>query len=360
MHVEAGAVKSARLAGAARGTVSSRGNSSGPKPGCVGSARTVASMGAAVVFVLALAAGCSRVEEPDGSDGNSQRTDGAYRLNIEESGSLQNPAWSPDGKSIVFTRFRNGYNKGPADLIVVDLETGSTRTLVSDGGENVNLPGSSWNSTTGRVVFSSSRDPHDEVFIIDGDGSPGEEVRITSREDSVAYEPSVSPGGDWIAFESHKLDVEGEGIIAKCEVDGGGVYEWLTTTGDSREPNWSPAGDLIVYQALTSGRWNIWTMSTDGTGKKMVTGGPGDKTDASFSPDGEWIVYSFEEPGGEYANLFALPVSGGTPVRVTAFDGYDGAPSWSPDGRLIAFESCPGDPEDCGGTSIWMIAAPDR
>lgn len=94
-----------------------------------------------------------------------------------------------------FTRFRNGYNKEPGDLLIINLESKSIKTLVSDGSGNVNLPGSSWNSITHKIVFSSSREPHDEIYIIDENGNPGDEIKVTERENRVAYEPSFSPDG---------------------------------------------------------------------------------------------------------------------------------------------------------------------
>jgi TolB protein len=97
-------------------------------------------------------------------------------------------------------------------------------------------------------------------------------------------------------------------------------------------------------------------MSADGTGRRRVTTGAGDKTDASFSPDGQWIVYSSDQ-GIEYASLFVIPAQGGEAIRVTDYDGYDGAPSWSGDGRIV-FESCPGDPDGSAGTTLWVIDAP--
>lgn len=52
-----------------------------------------------------------------------------------------------------------------------------------------------------------------------------------------------------------------------------------------------------------------------------------------------------------------MPVSGGHPIRVTDYEGYDGAPSWSPDGDKIAFERCLGYLDRSDGTTIWTIDA---
>jgi TolB protein len=288
-----------------------------------------------------------------------QREDEGRSVNISAGGSLQNPVWSPDGNSLLFTRFRDGYNAESADLFVFDLSSSQIRVLVSDGSGNINLPGSSWNSLTNVIVFSSSREPHDEIYLINDYGNPGNEIKITDRANMVAYEPSLSPDGQWIVFESHKLDDENNGIIVKYRIDGTISYQNLTNPDeDNRQPNWSPTGDKILYQKLDEGQWDIWIMNSDGTNHRKVTSGSGDKTDASFSPDGQWIVYSSNEFGLGFANLYIAPVSGGIAIKLTHYEGYDGAPSWSPDGKKIVFESYPGDPDDSLGTTLWIIDVP--
>jgi TolB protein len=73
-----------------------------------------------------------------------------------------------------------------------------------------------------------------------------------------------------------------------------------------------------------------------------------------FSADGRFIVYSSDQGELPFANLFTIPVSGGEPEQLTHYNGYDGAPSWSPDGQWIVFESSSGDPDE-GGTALWLI-----
>ncbi len=310
-------------------------------------------------LLFAVFTGCGDSPESPDPQLGEDRQDEAFKVSISKNGSLQNPAWSPDGGSILFTRFVNGYNEEPADLLVINLGDNSVRTLVSNGTGNISLPGSVWNETTGKIIFASTRDPHDEIYMIDEDGMSGDEVKVTSRTNNVAYEPSLSPDGERIVFESHVLDVVNDGVITTYKVDGSEPFTALTAVSDDcRQPNWSPAGGLILFQRYSGGQWDIWVMNSDGSEQRKVTDGAGDKTDASFSPDGQLIVYSSDEGGLDSANLFIVPVSGGNSTRVSFFSGYDGAPSWSPDGNRIAFESYPGDPDGSEGTSILIIDVP--
>ena len=313
------------------------------------------------------------------------RSDGARYVKIALPGSLQNAAVSPDSASLLFTHWHRGYNQGRAGLHILDLRREKLRDLVSNQWANVNLNGSSWNAKTGNIVFASDRDPHDEIYVIAANGQSGSEVRITKRRLSMAYEPSFSPDGDWVVFESHRANEEGNGVITKCRVSPkkpGEEKEYMALTDrklDCRQPVWSPLGKRILYQKNHRGDWNLWMMNEDGTEHQPATFGIGSKTDGSFSPDGEWIVYSSDGQGElEFANLYISSVQSGKltsgkstvdkstagkatvgkPIRVTTFRGYDGAPTWSPDGKLIYFESADQDPESSQGTTLWCIDAP--
>ncbi len=283
------------------------------------------------------------------------RQDNAIKLEIDLSGSIQNPAFSPDGKTIVFTNFKKGYNKPPSDLYKYNLETKKLTELVADGSSNVNLPGECWNSSNNSITFSSDREPHDEIFYITENGTTGDEIRITNRNDSVAFEPTFSPDGQWIVFETHKLDEEKNGVITKYKLDGTSEYINLTSLGeDCKQPNWSPTGDKILYQKEENNQWDIWIMNIDGTNKTKITNFEGSKTDAVFTSDGQHIIFS-SDYGTELANIYEASITDGNQTRLTNYEGYDGAPAISQDGKTLIFESSSEDPDKSDGTSLWML-----
>ncbi len=303
------------------------------------------------IFILVLTLlSCKKDDE---SIVSQQRNDNGIIVNIPLSGSLQNPTFSPDNNSIIFTRFVNGYNIEPAEIYKFELNTENLTLLVSDGSANVNLPGASWKN--GQIIFSSSRDPHDEIYQISENGQLGDEIQITNRTSKVAYEPTYSPNGEWIVFESHILDVEGNGIITKYKIDGTSAFVELTDQEDDcRQPNWSPSNNKILYQKKNNGEWNIWIMDIDGTNKTQITSNIGNCTDASFTSDGQHIIFSSDYQVN-IANIYKISISGTNPIRLTNFDGYDGATSISTTGNKLIFESINGDPDESTGTKIVLL-----
>jgi TolB protein len=299
------------------------------------------------------------------------RSDGAELLYAPaRPASAQNAAFSPDGDTILFTQFHRGYNRGPAGLFRLVPGSGApARILDEPGADAVNLPGAAWNGRTRRITFASDRRaPRLDMWTMDPDGGPPFRVtNVAARGGRWAFiEPTFSPDGDWIVFEAgiqRANEDNEEKSIFKVRADGRDMT--FLTDGprggtDDRLPNWSPAGDRILFQRRRppGDDWDLYTMAADGTDLRRVTDAPSSDTDASWSPDGRWIVYSTNYGGLSQPNIFVVSAEGGEPIRVTYNEASeDGAPSWSPDGRWIAFESHV-DPRETSPSALWRIAAP--
>lgn len=294
------------------------------------------------------------------------RLDSAVRLTTPPgSASDQNPAFSPNGTQLVFTRFDEGYNDGPAGLYLLNVSNGAaTRLTPAEDQDNVNLPGTAWNKVNDRIIFASDRQEADDLWRIAPDGF--DFTRVTTHPTPTVYiEPSWSPDGQWIVFEASQPGGGEDGRIGqvwKVRADGTDLTQLTTGTYDDRQPNWSPSGNRILFQRRTppDGQWDIYTIAPDGSNLQNVMGNSaGDETDASWSPGGTCIVYSSDNITLPVPNILVVLTVGGVPIRVTFSDVHeDSAPSWSPDGQWIAFESR--ESTDAGSpTALWRIAVPE-
>lgn len=228
--------------------------------------------------------------------------DNACLFNISGAvGSQQNPSLGPDGKTLVYTDWTKNYNNARCDSCAVyvkafNVETGASQKL-TDG---VNLPGVGvWSRQEPRTVVFVNGDDHAVTYNIDTGNKTVYPRRVSNGK---IFEPTFSPDGKWLVFEEHskpakedKQEMNGE--IVKMEV-ATKKFTVLTTDGWNKQPYWSPAGDLIVFQQCKKTNIEdikIYSIRTDGSAKKLLDGAA---SDVSFSPDGQYILYSNEEEEG--------------------------------------------------------------
>jgi TolB protein len=111
-------------------------------------------------------------------------------------------------------------------------------------------------------------------------------------------------------------------------------------------PSYSPTGNRIAYSVDDGTFSNIYTINVGGTGKFNVTNNNASGTSIespSYSPDGKKIAYMGNYgPDSEFSTnaseIFTINVDGSGNFRVTNNDGNnDSSPSYSPDGKRIAY-----------------------
>lgn len=221
-------------------------------------------------------------------------------------------------------------------------------TIRADGAGRSQLtstPGTDWYpslSPDGRwITFSSQRDGQFEIYVMGADGS--DPIRLTRGHGS-NYAPSFSPDMQWIVFTSTYQGVNGAQNIWLMKADGSEMRQLTDTPYNSIDPEWSPDGSLISFASNRDGPTDLYVMNPDGSGVRRITQGAqlGGRND--WSPNGRFMAF-YAGPGND-KDIFILSAdcaylaSGciANPIRLTD-GGNNKGPSFSPDGQWIVYTS---------------------
>jgi TolB protein len=107
--------------------------------------------------------------------------------------------------------------------------------------------------------------------------------------------------------------------------------------GDKTQPSWSPDGQRIMYVA-PGGRVNgldIWIMAEDGSGAIDLTGQPGNEIDPAWSPNSAVIAYT--KPNEDGSPLLYVMRSDGSSVQLLSEEYQESQPTWSADRQWLIF-----------------------
>jgi len=224
------------------------------------------------------------------------------------------PLWSPDGGQIAFFRASSDDDGLVGQLYVMSPDGTNALQLTRDSPFDI-----SW-SPDGQQLLYISEDSHDDLFVINVDGT--NHRQLTETEFCEAS-PGWSPDGQTIAYLAAP---DGVADIYLMNSDSGTTMKLTDSTVDFGQIAWSPDGEQIAAIG-NIGTWDnysqeIYLVDSDSGQISALTDTRGvDESLPLWSPDGKYIAYlTFDRRAW---NLNLISAAGGTPVRVASIPAPD-------------------------------------
>jgi Tol biopolymer transport system component/DNA-binding winged helix-turn-helix (wHTH) protein len=265
----------------------------------------------------------------------------ARRVTFDDAWISSPPAWTRDGRSILFSSARAGLPtiwripaSGGSPVQVTQVGVKAFRPTVATSGH--------------RLVFEQEMGSSSlwSLDLAGVDKKNGRRQLIASKGRNAAAE--LSPDGTRIVFVS---DRSGSDEIYICNVAGSGLLR-LTNLGNARTPelpHWSPDGQKIVLDSIFGGHNTIFVMQANGGPLHRLTDQTSDNLNPSWSHDGRWIYFTSNRTG--QWQIWKMPSQGGDAHQLTRQDGFAGFES--ADGKSIYYTKTSSEPD------IWRMRLED-
>ncbi len=227
------------------------------------------------------------------------------------------PAWSPSGGQIAYT----SYMRNNPDLYVASAAGGRPTRLAAYRGMNT---GASWSPDGSKLAVTLSKDGNPEIYVISArDGASL--TRLTNNK-AIDTSPAWSPDGSQIAFVS---DREGGPQIFVVPASGGTARRVSFNGSYNTTPTWSPAKgeSVIAYTTRDGGRYDIVTLDLKTKKMTRITQNEGNNEEPSFSPNGRAIAFASTRSGG--SGIYIAPADGSSPA-VRVYSGAVTGIDWGP------------------------------
>ncbi len=262
---------------------------------------------------------------------------GERRLLYSSKDAIQAPNWTHDGKALIYNANGRLYRFDLAKGAPSELNTGFA---TNNNNDHVL-------SFDGRMIGISNHVAEDKnnshVFTVSVKG--GTPTRVTTLGPS--YLHGWSPDGKYLVYTGGR---DNEYDIYRIAVTGGEELRLTTTKGLDDGPEYSPDGKYIYFNSTRTGTMQLWRMKPDGSDPEQLTHDGFNNWFPHVSPDGRTLVFlsylpdvaPSDHPWYKHVYIRTMPAAGGE-ARVLAYvyggQGTINVPSWSPDGKRVAFVS---------------------
>jgi Tol biopolymer transport system component len=254
----------------------------------------------------------------------------------------------------------------PADtgLIVLNLDDGQERIVVpAPPGELITS--ADWSPDGRQIAYGLfHRRPGDptsvsEIYLVGADGSSPHVVGERDRPGAVLDTPVWTPDGQEVLF-SYFGQVSGK-VVQRVDAIRPETGERRTVVDDGYGPDVSPDGKSVLFLRDERAGMGLWsTALTGGEARPIIAPGRYPALAVPrFAPDGTRVAVAIINTGtaerpttpfdwllpppvfahGNPWDIWTFDTSGGDPLRLSYVNADDPSPTWSPDGRYLAFWS---------------------
>jgi len=192
------------------------------------------------------------------------------------------------------------------------------------------------------IAYASFAPVHSEIFLADADGA---QAKVFHPNPAPQWDASFSRDGSWVVFTSTQ---GGSADIYRARADGSGLERLTDDPAFDDQAALSPDGRSLAFVSTRSGHAEIWRLDLKTKQLRNLTNHAGGHFRPTWSPDGQWLAFSsdrdspkLKRPDGfetiQRTEIYLMRADGSNVRQLTHMDSYAGSPSFSADGKQIAF-----------------------
>lgn len=241
--------------------------------------------------------------------------------------------WSSDGRGFYFIGTKKGESMTPRrdQLYYVSYSDGRSRLITNDGTSRQQI--NSLGVTKDGSVLTVPYNRASQIWAMDANGDSRSAVQITSglNDGRAGLAPLADGRVAYITRQGDNLNIwmmNQDGSDQKPLVVEPPLIVELSSSRSSRY--------LMFASLVDPAHFHMFRVNLDGSDSRQLTFGDGREEDPSISNDGHWVAYTqkFNRDKEVDASLWKMPVEGGEPVRLS--QQRCELPRFSPDDKLLS------------------------